>query len=375
MPVLGPQNLGNNFYPKLIKIASELNMKPEDILAIMVSESGINPSAYEAKYHGGGLVGFMPSTLKNLGYKGEWSDFIKLNGEAQLDYVKKLIENNQKFNGGPFKSAAQYYVANFWPVALKLPGIKKENPDTIFIEENPETIKDKNGRKFSKKYFDIGYRIDPKTESNAYKENKLFHGSVPGAITYGDMINQINKNKNTNAYKQAIKMLQTSGYTPAANNFSTVNINSNNIENNFFSKLKKILNMFINISAVKNDNNFLISVGSSASDRCFAVEYAKILSAALEEYLDAKTNICIDPINIEIECKVAGDSKVLFDAIKQLSTSISEVFDENLKPIQPINTFALVMFNVKSDFKPLTPKLADLYHAKFTYKIAEKKKL
>ena len=59
----GKANLGPNFYPKLVQVASELGMKPEDLIAVMVSESGLNPSAYESKFKGAGLVGFMPDTL------------------------------------------------------------------------------------------------------------------------------------------------------------------------------------------------------------------------------------------------------------------------------------------------------------------------
>jgi hypothetical protein len=52
MAVMGRANLGPNFYPKLVQISSELGMRPEDLLAVMTSESGLNPSAYEEKYKG-----------------------------------------------------------------------------------------------------------------------------------------------------------------------------------------------------------------------------------------------------------------------------------------------------------------------------------
>lgn len=35
--------LGNGFYEKLNQVAQEVGMKPEDILLIMCSESGLNP--------------------------------------------------------------------------------------------------------------------------------------------------------------------------------------------------------------------------------------------------------------------------------------------------------------------------------------------
>src|SRR5574338_479992 len=162
-------NLGANFYPKLVQIASEVGMRPEDLIAVMVSESGMNPGAVEKKFKGSGLVGFMPDTLKGLGFKGSWEDFIKLSGEDQLDYLKKLLNNFRSLNGGPLTSAAQYYTANLWPVALKLPGIRNGDPKQPIIEAHPETVKDpKSGKEWSKKYYDIGSKISAEMESNAY---------------------------------------------------------------------------------------------------------------------------------------------------------------------------------------------------------------
>lgn len=373
MPIAVPQNLGSNFYPKLVQISRDLGMKPEDILAIMVSESGINQGAYEAKYHGAGLVGFMPQTLKNLGFQGDWHDFVGLKGEEQLDYVKKLIQQNEKFNGGPFTSAAQYYIANFWPVALKLPGIKAGDSATPFVELNPATVSSK-GKSYSKKYFDIGYKIDPKMEISAYKENPLFHGSTQGAITLGDMQRQVEKNKNTSSYKKAISdMFKLTGYQAGQakdSPMSPISDNHNSITSGFWEKLKRIINMFV--SATEEKHDFLISVGSSA-DRAATVEYARILSTALEEYLGARTTICADANNVEIECKVAGDLKLLHPAIKQLSASISDVFKQATQAIKPITTFSLIICNSKSDFKPLNPKVADLYYVKFKNKFASSK--
>lgn len=362
------QNLGSNFYPKLVQIASELNMNPEDILAIMVFESGINPGAYEKKYHGAGLIGFMPDTLKGLGFDGKWSDFIKMKGEEQLDYVKQYIKNKAQFNGGPFTSAAQYYVANFYPVALKLPGIKSGDPNTIFLEANPATVTDpKTGRKYSKKYYDIGFKIDPKMESLAYKENPLFHGSVEGAITYKDMMKQVEKNRQNPLYRQAISnMKNTTGYQAAIQPNETTDTKT--VSNDgFFDKLFSLLKKFVFAS---NSNKFLISVGSS-DDRASTIEYAYILASALEEYLGAKIAICANQNNVELECEVNGDKKIMFNAVKELSNSISDVFKDATRKIGNITTFALVIANDKSDYPKLHPKMADMYHRMFKLKFVK----
>lgn len=360
------QNLGSNFYPKLVQISSELGMKPEDILNVMVSESGLNPGSSNS-IHAGGLVGFMPKTLQGLGYKGEWSDFVKMQGQDQLDYVKKLIEGNQKYNGAPFTSAAQYYVANFFPVALRLPGIKKGDPSTVFIEENPAVVVDeKTGRKYSKKYYDIGIKIDPAFESKAYKENSLFHGKVPGAITYGDMMNQVDKNKRTSIYRQALENMQnTTGYVATE---TTRNIpDKPSSFSNFVSKLEKLLSMFIKAS---DQQKFLISVGSS-SDYYSTMEYARVFASAIEEYLGAKTIICADQNNIEIEC-FASKNQYTFDAIKELSVGVADAFKYATKKIGSVSAFALVMYGSKSDYEPIHPRKADLCSRMFKIKFKAK---
>lgn len=345
-------------------------MKPEDILAIMVSESGINPGSYEKKYHGSGLIGFMPDTLKSLNYKGTWQDFIKLKGEDQLDYVKQMLMNHVKNNGGPLTSAAQYYVANFWPVALRLPGIRRGNPDTVFLEENPRVVVDKNGRKYSKKYYDLGIRIDPKIESKAYTENPLFHGSVQGAITYGDMMRQVDKNRSNPLYRKAIAdMKMATGYQASTSQPSEV-FHQTSPTTSFLAKLEKLLKMFV--TAKENKNNYLITVGSS-SDHAATVEYARILSVALEEYLEAQTSIHCDENNVEIQCCASGDKKYLFDAIKELTLGVSDAFKHATKTIGGVSGFAVVAADVTSDFELLHPKKADMLSRKFKLKFARVK--
>ncbi len=372
MPFIGKTNLGNNFYPKLVEIASELQMKPEDILAIMVSESGINNNIYEGKFKGGGLIGFMPDTQKGLGFKGEWNDFLELSGEQQLTYVKRYIQDKIRYNGKPFTSAAQYYVANFFPIALKLPGIQQGNPSTVFIEENPETVKDpKTGRIWSKKYWDIGIKSPPGLETSAYRENKLFHGSVQGAITYGDMMRQVDKNKQSPIYKKAIQnMAITANYHADTSQDNRLVSSPMKTEKHtsWLSDLLTNIENFLSRFAKNDHNQFLISLGSS-TNQTDTLEYARILSTALQEYLKAKTNICKDQNNIEIECQAHGDKKQLFNAIKELSTNLSEVFKIATK--KNIDTFALVVADAKSDFASLTIKEAEINYRKFHLRIKQ----
>lgn len=124
----------------------------------------------------------------------------------------------------------------------------------------------------------------------------------------------------------------------------------------FWDKLKRLLMRFI--SASEQRQNFLITVGSSPN-RYAKMEYARILSSALEDYLDAKTTICADVNdNIEIECHLNDYNTLSEDAIKELSESISDVFKTAAKTT---NHFVLVREGSKSNFPILHPSRADRY--------------
>lgn len=374
-------NLGANFYPKLVNISSELGMKPEDLLAVMVSESGINPSAHEKTFNGAGLLGFMPSTLKGLGFKGNWQDFANLQGEDQLDYVKKLVQNNMQTNGGkPFSSAAQYYTANLWPIALKLPGIQEEDPNTAFIEANPETVTDpKTGQKYSKKYYELGYKITPAYEAAAYKYNPLFHGSTPGAITYGDMIKQVEKNKNNPIYKQAlIAMNQATGYTPskepakesdteqevAQTDGGDIVDRVENIMSKFLSSLaaKHNRQVFITKRALKQlpSSTYLISINSTNYSN--SMEFARILCLALDEELYTTGTIHTDYNNVEVECQLAASHT------KQLDDLVAKVEREFSGAIKKLGTTSMaikIMPQTHSIYQECSIKVAEMSYILF----------
>jgi len=369
-------DLGQNFYPKLVQVSNELGMKPEDLLAVMTSESGINPSAYESKSHGSGLLGFMPNTLKGLGFTGSWKDFIGLKGEDQLDYVKKLIQNNMAVNGGkPFGSAALYYTANLWPIALKLPGIQAGNPDTAFIEENPDTITDpKTGKKYSKKYYELGYRISPDFEKAAYKANPLFHGSTQGAITYADMMRQVDKNKRNPIYQKAVaQMEQQTGYQ--SNKTTDIAQQTQEPKEDIVSSIESLFSKFLSTTANKKVylkkiskkyipySSLLIKV--NADNFWNAMEYSRILCIALDEEFDANTTIHTDLKNIEIQCKMVGNAEICKSAIFKLSSKISTQFIKATKKIGNVAINTKVLSNIKPNYQECSIKLAELSYDVF----------
>jgi hypothetical protein len=372
-------------------------MKPEDIIAIMASESGINPAIpNQAGATAIGLIQFTPGTLKGLGYDKNWKEFGNVPAVEQLDYVKRYIQSQEKVNGGPLKSAAHFYVATFWPVALKLPGIRQGNSDTVFVEENPQTVT-VGGSKYSKKYYDIGFKINPQMESRAYKENRLFHGNIPGVITFGDMQAQVERTKRGTAYRNAVAtMKNTTNYAPSSiRPVEVANNNNPNVLQNYLDRFKgkpsmtsrptsqvsnvnQILNNYLQLVMASDkpnkklynkllpNHNILISVASKNYND--AIEFSRILSTALDIELLAKSYVHTDGESVDIECTIAGPSMACLDAVKELSTAVASAFKDATIKIGGIEIQTKCSINKKSSYQPISFKQADINYRTFLLK-------
>jgi hypothetical protein len=381
MPVGGKANLGPNFYAKLVKISEELGMKPEDLLAVMTSESGLNPSAYEEKYKGSGLIGFMPATLRGLGYQGTWQDFIKLSGEEQLDWVKKFIQGKSGLmNGRKFTSAGLYYTGNLWPIALKLPGVIKGDPSTRILESNPDT--DPSG-KYSKKYFDLGYKISAKFEKKAYEANPLFDHDKKGYITYGDMIKQTEINRKNPAYQKAVAtMAKETGYQPGKEKPGQAPPSMVAQNDNHLQGLDSIMDKYLQEAQMQRaatthdlkrlykralpTHNILICI--SAPDYSSAIEFSNVLTSALDEELLSNSYPHTDGHDVEIECTIAGPEKECVAAVRQMTQAVVEAFKDATAKIGGINVITNQIMNKKSSYQPISPRTADTNHRKFLLK-------
>ncbi len=364
-------NLGENFYPKLVQLSSEVGLKPEDLIAVMVSESGMNPSSVEKKYKGSGLIGFMPRTLKGLGFTGTYEDFIKLSGEKQLDYVKKFI---QSLPVKHFNSIGQYYVANIWPAALSLTGVKNGDPNTPILEENPKV---QDG--FSKKYLDVGVQISPKNERRAYLSNPI--GTKPGVITYGDVIDRVEKKRLDPAYKQAIIVLQNkTDYKVQTKEPSMIASKSKtyhyeeNPSNNLFDILNHYLRMVTASEKVNKDlykkylpANFAV-IKIACDDYTSAVEFGRILCSVLDEELMAKAFIHSNNDNIEVECCVHGPNEQCFNAVKALTAATVDAFKTATNKIGGLVINTNIITNSKSYNSEISLKTAITQHRNFLLK-------
>jgi hypothetical protein len=244
------------------------------------------------------------------------------------------------------------------------------------------TVTDPNGKEYSKKYYDVGIKISPSYEALAYKSNPLFHGETPGVITYGDMVKQAEKNKRNPIYNKALMaMTQQTGYQPGTQPPSMLaqqrlkNMPSNNTNN--FSEL---LDEFVHsLSAAAADetskrtykkllpnHNILIQIATPEYTN--AVEFSRILCAALDEELKAFSYPHTDGSKVEVECAIAGPVLECLQTVEQLSKSVAGAFKDATKKIGGITIATNCIMNKKSSYQQISLRTADTNYRKFLLK-------
>lgn len=115
--------LGDGFSNKVEDVSKNINCDPTDLLTVLFCESSLDPEA-ENKSGAVGIMQFMPSTLKELGYTTE--DIKNMTATQQLDVVQKYFEKNNYYHKGEKLTAAQLYAM------VLAPG--KANREILYIK-------------------------------------------------------------------------------------------------------------------------------------------------------------------------------------------------------------------------------------------------
>ena len=112
----------SGFEMKVKGVAQSLNVPPEWLMAVMYSESKLNPSAVNHKGSGAtGLIQFMVNTVKDLnrkmGTQLYMSDIRNMDAVRQMDLVHTYLQNvRDKY--GEFHTITDLYLAVLYPRAV-----------------------------------------------------------------------------------------------------------------------------------------------------------------------------------------------------------------------------------------------------------------
>lgn len=109
------------------------------------------------------------------------------------------------------------------------------------------------------------------------------------------------------------------------------------------------------------------TIAIEAKDRTSAIEFARLLSLALDEDLCANASVHGDQ-KIEVECTIPGPEKECFAAIEQLASSLAEVFEDSTKKIGGVTVKTKVFTNKTSSYQPINISHVEIEHRKFLLK-------
>nr|DAZ76298.1 MAG TPA: tail protein [Caudoviricetes sp.] len=123
------------FAGKVKQIAARLGVNPDHLMAIMWSESRLDPSARNPRGGAVGLIQFMPATAEGLGTTAE--KLLKMTGEEQLDYVELFFRPY----AARCRTFADLYLACFFPAAIGKPDgyvlQTRRLPARVIARQNP----------------------------------------------------------------------------------------------------------------------------------------------------------------------------------------------------------------------------------------------
>lgn len=359
--------LGQPFWQKLSQISNSVGLTPEDLLAVMFFESaGLDPAAHNPNGNASGLIQFMPNTLRDVGYKGTPEDFRQESAERQLDFISRYVLDHSRAVNGHFKSAAQYYVANLWPIALKLPGVQQEDSRTVILEKNPA------GGRYP--------GISAKQEAAAYNANQSLDVDKDGKISYGDLEKVMQNIKRSSRFRQAVETLSSGQELAVGKSTSSPKSQAKPVDN--LTQIETMLESLWKAVAEEEGslhfqqkcaykdllpNHLLIKIASDSLDT--SLEFSRILCLALDEELFSDGIIHTDKENVQVSCTVYGPKQLSINATLQLCEVLSETFEAATIKIGSKRVRIEICPNQEADYQELDIKTGrmnfDRFHLQF----------
>ena len=139
LPVTGLEKTSQAFREKVIRIAADLQVDPNYLLAVMSFESGFDPAIRNPYSGATGLIQFMPSTASKLGTTTD--ALARMSAEEQLDYVAAYFAPYK----GRMRTLEDTYMVVLWPKAVgQGPGyVLFSSPSTAYTQNSAlDTNKD-----------------------------------------------------------------------------------------------------------------------------------------------------------------------------------------------------------------------------------------
>lgn len=195
--------LSDKFWSDYVDMCKRLKCKPEDLVAVLLFESGMDPSAGVGVAKGLNQI-IEPVAKNQLGMSNdEWQQYGKYSGEQQLPWVEKYFG---LFGKGGWANSTHLYAANIGGNAVahyKEPGYVIYNGH--FDKRGPDGSIPKKG---TPEYAALGANASQITQEMAnYDGNKGMDKEKRGKLTVSDIEAAANSRKGTAAYQLAVQKI------------------------------------------------------------------------------------------------------------------------------------------------------------------------
>ncbi len=110
-------DLSDEFFGELVDMCKRLDCKPHDLAGCWMSESNVTTRAHNPA-GATGLFQVIPSTLRGLGFQGDWKAFQALSDLEQLAWAEKYYRPHK----GRLVSMGACYLATFLPALMSHAG-------------------------------------------------------------------------------------------------------------------------------------------------------------------------------------------------------------------------------------------------------------
>jgi hypothetical protein len=195
-PNKSAKDLPDEFFFAVQQAAATANLRPEDLLALMMSEDGIksgsvNKQGKDQHPVAKGLIQFTLASLNAAKMTREqWNNLEKTGPTYQMQFVANYFKAAN--NGRPIVSYAQLYMLNF------APKFGHSDPNTL----SPDTILYPEGSPGAQQ--NTGLSTDPKNKTGA-------------VVTIGSFLNATNKIPNSKSVKDVVARYKdvTAGIQPS----------------------------------------------------------------------------------------------------------------------------------------------------------------
>jgi hypothetical protein len=160
---------------------------------------------------------------------------------------------------------------------------------------------------------------------------------------------------------------------------STKNVSNKDFQY-YEDELSSVLNQYLQMVAASEKSNKQLykkylphhnfSIKITSNNICDSSEYARVLSAVLEEELLASTAIYHQDNQVEVECKIMGPKPQCFQAVAQINELLTDTFKQATQKIGSPYISAQVI-NKRAAHQLLDPAVAYEYHLQFLSKFKE----